>query len=147
MVDEIIFKSSRSAGELKLSDPKPPGSRYPVEYLRVSLRDRDIVASSARVYIDEPYGLAALFEDLATNRRGWEGVKEWSAVEGDFSLSCACDAHGQVAMKVTLKSGFGEDEWFVQAFFTLMPDSWRRWPRRSKNSSTWDARFDKGGGR
>jgi hypothetical protein len=50
MIDEVTIKSSRSAGELKLSDPKPPGSLYPVEYLRVSLKDKDIAASSAKIY-------------------------------------------------------------------------------------------------
>ena len=82
MVNEVTIKSSRSAGELKLSDPKPPGSRYPVEYLRVSLKDKDIAASSAKVYIYEPHSLALLFEELAASWKGWEGAKEWSSVEG-----------------------------------------------------------------
>ena len=55
MVDELTIKSSRSAGKLKFSEPKPPGSSHPVEYLRVSLEDREIAASSARIYIYEPY--------------------------------------------------------------------------------------------
>jgi hypothetical protein len=115
MVDEVIIKSSRSSSELKLSDPKPPRSRYPVEYLRVSLKDKEIAPSSAKVYIYEPHGLAALFADLATNWRGWEGAKEWSSVEEDFSLSCTSDALGHVALKVTLKSGVYEDDWYLQA--------------------------------
>ncbi|MDQ3685222.1 MAG: DUF6228 family protein [Acidobacteriota bacterium] len=115
MVDEVTIKSSRSVGELKLSDPKPPGSRYPVEYLRVSLKDKDITASSAKVYIYEPHSLALLFEELATSWKGWEGAKEWSSVEGDFSLSCKSDGLGHVAIEVTLKSGLYEDDWRVKA--------------------------------
>ncbi|MBA2502119.1 MAG: hypothetical protein H0V27_04480 [Pyrinomonadaceae bacterium] len=115
MVDEVTIKSSRSAGELKLSDPKPPGSRYPVEYLRVSLKDKDIAASSAKVYIYEPHSLALLFEELTASWKGWEGAKEWSSVEGDFSLSCKSDGLGHVAIEVTLKSGLYEDDWRVKA--------------------------------
>jgi hypothetical protein len=115
MVDEVTIKSSRSAGTLKLSDPKPPGSGYPVEYLRVSLKDKDIAASSAKVYIYEPHSLAALFEELAASWKGWEGAKEWSSVEGDFSLSCKSDGLGHVAIEVTLKSGLYEDDWCVKA--------------------------------
>ena len=115
MVDTVTIKSSRSAGELKLSKPQPPSVRYPVEYLRVSHKDKEIAASSAKVYIYEPYDLAAFFEGLSVNWRGWEGVKEWSSVEQDFSLSCTSDALGHVAMKVTLKSGLYEDDWCVQA--------------------------------
>jgi hypothetical protein len=115
MFNEVAIKSSRSAGELKLSDPKPPGSRHPVEYLRVSLKDKDIAASSARVYIYEPHSLASLFEDLAANWKGWQGVKQWHSVEEDFALSCTSDRLGHVVMEVTLKSVKYEDDWCVKA--------------------------------
>lgn len=119
MVDEVTIKSSRSAGELKLSEPKPPGSRHAVEYLRVSLKDREIAASSSKVYIYEPYALASFFSDLAVHWKGWEGEKVWHSVEEDFALSCTSDGLGHVAMKVTLKSGSYEDDWRVQAVIHL----------------------------
>ena len=115
MVDEVTIKSPRRGGELKLSEPKPPGSRHPVEYLRVSLKDKDIAASSARVYIYEPHSLASFFEELAVNWKGWEGVKQWHSVEEDFALSCTSDSLGHVAMEVTVKSGVYEDDWCVKA--------------------------------
>lgn len=115
MVDEVTIKSSRSAGELKLSDPKPPGTRHPVEYLRVSLKDKDIAASSAKIYLYEPHSLAAYFEELAAGWKGWQGVKQWSSIEGDFSLSCKSDSLGHTALEVMLKSGLYEDDWCVKA--------------------------------
>ena len=115
MVDTVTIKSSRGAGELKLSEPRPPSAGYPVEYLRVSLQDKEIAASSSKVYIYEPFGLAALFDDLAANWKGWEGVKERSSVEGDFALSCTSDGLGHVAVEVMLKSGVCEDDWRVKA--------------------------------
>ena len=115
MVDTVTIKSSSSSGELRLSEPKPPSARYPVEYLRVSLKDNEIAASSSKVYIYEPLGLAAFFEDLAGNWKGWEGVKQWSSIEGDFALSCTSDGLGHAAMGVTLKSGVYEDDWCVKA--------------------------------
>ena len=111
MVDELTIRSSRSAGKLKLSEPRPPGSSHPVEYLRVSLEDRDIAASTARVYIDEPYHLAAFFADLAAQWKGWAGEKEWHSVEDDLAISCTSDGQGH---GVTLKSGLYEDDWCVQ---------------------------------
>lgn len=115
MVKELTIKSSRSAGKLKLSEPKPPGSGHPVQYLRVSLEDREIAVSSARIYIYEPYDLVALFDDLAANWKGWSDEKEWRSVEGDFALSCTSDGLGHAALRVTLKSGVYEDDWCVQA--------------------------------
>jgi hypothetical protein len=115
MVDTVTIKSSLSAGELKLSEPKPPSTRYPVEHLRVSLKDKESAASSSKIYIYEPSGLGVFFEDLVANWKGWEGVKEWSSVEGDFVLSCTSDGLGHVAMEVMLKSGVYEDDWCVKA--------------------------------
>lgn len=34
MGEELTIKSSRSAGKLKFSEPKPPGSGHPVAFLR-----------------------------------------------------------------------------------------------------------------
>ena len=98
-----------------MSEPQPPGSRHPVEYFRVSLKDKDIAASSARVYIYEPHSLASHFAELAANWEGWEGVKQWHSVEGDFALSCTSDRLGHIAVGVTLKSGAYEDDWCVKA--------------------------------
>jgi hypothetical protein len=115
MGEELTIKSSRSAGKLKLSEPKPSGLSHRIQYLRVSVQDHEIAASSSRIYIYEPYNLAAFFEELASDWKGWAGKKEWSSVEGDFVLSCTSDGLGHVAMRVTLKSGLYEDDWCVQA--------------------------------
>ena len=115
MAEELTIKSSRSAGKLKLSEPKPPGSGHPVQYLRVSLEDREIAASSAWIYIYEPYDLIAFFDELAANWKGWPAEKEWHSVEDDFTLSCTADGLGHAALRVTLKSDVYEDGWCVQA--------------------------------
>ena len=113
MIEEVIIKSSRSAGELKFSEPKPPSLGRVVEYCRVTLKDRDIAISSARIY--EAAGVVMLFEDMAANSRGWEGEKRWSSVDNDFALSCALDVQDQLAMTITLKGPYHENDWCVQA--------------------------------
>ena len=84
-----------------------------VEYCRVTLKDRDIATSSARIY--DPAGVVTLFDDMAADRRGWEGEKQWDSVDNDFALSCTSDAQGAVAMTATLKGPYHEGEWCVQA--------------------------------
>lgn len=113
MSDSLIIKSSRSDGELKFYEPKPPGLNYELEYCRVSLSDREIAASSARIYL--PGDVAALFDDMAAHRRGWEGEKHLSSIEDDLAFSCTYHAPGQVAMNVTLRGGVYGDDWCVQA--------------------------------
>jgi hypothetical protein len=83
--------------------------------VRVSLKDKDIAASSAKIFLYTPHDLADFFEDLAVNWKGWEGVKDWASIEEDFALTCKSDNLGHVAMEVTLKSGLYEDDWCVKA--------------------------------
>jgi hypothetical protein len=112
MIDEVVIKSSRSAGELRFSEPKPSSSSHVVEYCRITLKDRDIATSSARIY--DPAGVAALFDGMQAARYGWEGVKQWSSVDNDFTLACEFDARGVVAMTATLRGPYHEGEWCVQ---------------------------------
>jgi hypothetical protein len=48
--DPVKIESSHSSGWLKFSDPKLSGVNYPVEYLRISLKGKEIADSSMRVY-------------------------------------------------------------------------------------------------
>jgi len=114
MEQELTIKSSRNAGRLKLSESNEAGSGRSAEYLRVSLEDHQMSASCSRVYLYERHGLAAFFVDLASQWKGWAGEKKWNSVEDDFGLSCTSDGLGHVALRVKLKSGLDDDDWFVQ---------------------------------
>jgi hypothetical protein len=112
MGDELTIKSSRSSGKLKFSERQPPNR--PVEYILVSLEDREFAASTSRIYLYQPDDLVAFLDELAREWKGWQGEKEWKSVEGDFALSGTADGLGVVALRVTLKSGPFEDDWCVQ---------------------------------
>ena len=67
MIDEVTIKSSRSAGELKLSEPKPPGSRHLVEYLRMNFAAASCgVSEEVELFLVEllVLRLCALFPDV-----------------------------------------------------------------------------------
>lgn len=119
MVDPLTIESSRSAGKLTFSDPKPPGMKYPVAYLRVSLKAKEIGDSSVRVYLYQPDSLAAFFEDIAANCQDSAAVQQWSSIEGDFALSGKSDGHGHLALEVTLKSDASADNWRVKAIIHI----------------------------
>ena len=116
MGDELTIRSSRSAAKLKFTERQPPPSlNHPAEYIRVTLEDRELAASSSRIYLHESYGLVAFFVELADEWKGWAGEKEWASLEGDFALSATANGLGLVALRVTLKSGLHENDWCVQA--------------------------------
>jgi len=112
MSDELTIKSSSSSGKLKFSEQQPPNR--PVEYIRVNLEDRELAASTSRIYLYQPDDLVAFLDELAREWKGWQGEKEWKSVEGDLALSGTADGLGVVALRVTLKSGPYEDDWCVQ---------------------------------
>ncbi len=60
--------------------------------------------------------LSSFFEDIASDWQGWQGAKEWRAVEGGLQLSCNADRLGHIAITVVLSSGAAvEGGWLVEA--------------------------------
>lgn len=115
----VAIKSSSSDNELQLSKPEETLHAGGSEHYRVTLKAESLIAS-ARIYAYEPHGkLSQFFENLAAHASGWNGEKQWSSLEGEFTLSCTHrhghpDNVGYVSMEVTLKSGHYEDDWRVQ---------------------------------
>ena len=80
---------------------------------RISRRDSDAIWSyeaaltipqataSAKVY-DIGDGPASFFRDLADSWKGFEGVEEYSTLEGELSFSCSHDGLGTISCTVTL---------------------------------------------
>lgn len=56
------------------------------------------------VYDDAQVYLAAFFNDLAENWRGWQGKKEWETLEGNMSLSATCDSLGHTYLSIYLRA-------------------------------------------
>jgi Family of unknown function (DUF6228) len=66
------------------------------------------------MYAGDGERLASLFEEMAENWKGWEGVKIWDAIEGDFSLSCTGDKLGHITIKVKLVGRNPPQLWSVE---------------------------------
>jgi len=114
MKDSIKIKSSGNDYELELSNPRPPGLNYPVEYIQVSIKGHDIAASSSDVYLYQPHDLARFFDEVAADCNGRDGEKEWASIEDDFCLVCKSDRIGHIEFKVTLKSGPYAEDWKME---------------------------------
>lgn len=72
------------------------------DYFTVALRANGLDAS-VRVasYLSE--GFAAFFGRLAAEWRGWEGVHEWSSLEGECILRARCDRAGHVTLTARME--------------------------------------------
>jgi Family of unknown function (DUF6228) len=118
-MESVTIKSSSGGNTLRLSNPKPPGSRYPVESIWMELRGREIAASSSQIYLYQSHDLMEFFEDLARHWKGWEGEKRWCSIEKDFVLSATSDSVGHISLGVSLRSGPYDEDWTVETAITI----------------------------
>ncbi len=58
--------------------------------------------------------LALLFRRLADDWKGWDGVRDWSSIEGTLDLRATHDGLGHVPMRVRIRSSLYEDAWNVE---------------------------------
>lgn len=63
-------------------------------------------------------GLAAFVRELATAWRGFDGVKEYSTIEGQLHLSCRHDGRGTIACRATLRQPW-TPEWTMEVAMEL----------------------------
>ena len=104
MKPSIIIKSVHYGTNLELSD-------YSGDYYAATLRGPHF-HGTARVYAYEPSAIyAAFFRDLAEHWRGWSGKKEWSSLEGEFSLIATSDSTGHTSLAIRLRAGPNPFDW------------------------------------
>lgn len=83
MLNSVILQSSRGSHKLTFSLPKGATQQHPVSAVIATLSGRDWLISTT-VYLYEPAGLIAFFEDLATP--AWSGERQWSSIENHLVL-------------------------------------------------------------
>lgn len=61
-------------------------------------------------------------QGLAGDWRGWNGTREWWALEGEMGLDACHDGRGNVTLGVTLKrsrTSYADDAWSARVVFTI----------------------------
>ncbi|UUD63571.1 hypothetical protein D16iCDA_18110 [Pseudomonas seleniipraecipitans] len=52
----------------------------------------------------DAYGLANLFEYLASHELPWQTSEKWESIEGEFMLEATCNSRGIVNFKVSISN-------------------------------------------
>ena len=117
-VNFIIIKCCKNDGELEFSCKEGLNQPTGQEYFRVTIKSRHL-SSFTDVYAFDPFdsNLVKFFEDLARNWKGFDGEKEWSSLEGEFSLSCSTDNLGHFALEATIRNN--EDTRYARKTFLI----------------------------
>jgi hypothetical protein len=88
---------------------------------RVAVTAHDHSASrTADAYTDRA-GIPRLLAAAARDWRGWDGVREWSSICGEFRIALTMDRLGHVRLDVRVQSEIRgiADEWQLDAAFSL----------------------------
>ena len=86
-------------------------------YFLAELRSAGL-AATALVSRYMSFGLADFFGGIAADWTGWEGVREWSSLEGELALDAESDRTGHVHLRVGLRCG-APPEWETHAGLLL----------------------------
>jgi Family of unknown function (DUF6228) len=119
-MDTLTIKAYEGAALLELSDPQPADPQQPVRSFVATFSDAGLRAHTLVDLFDDyempgsdvTY-LAALFDDLAANWRGWTGSKSWSALDGQLDLECSHDGLGHITVTIELHP-LDRTRWFVR---------------------------------
>lgn len=60
-----------------------------------------------------------LFSEMAAEWRGWQGTKEWAALEDDLRLRATADLTGHIALAVTMRNFSISVDWRLEATLYL----------------------------
>lgn len=101
----MIIKCCKNDGEIEFSEKEGLNQPAGQEYFRVTIRSKHLF-SFTDVYAFAPFDcdLVRFFEDLAENWKGFNGEKEWSSLEGEFSLTCTSDSLGHFVLNATISN-------------------------------------------
>jgi len=83
------------------------------DYFKVSLRSTSHSAVRNVYAYTDAEGIARLFQEAASEWRGWSGTKSWESLEGELRIELKADKTGHISMNVEINHDCGN------------PDPWR----------------------
>ncbi len=122
-MDSFVLGSGDGSARLEFSDLERD-HHGTADRLKATITDVGLVASARVVFnthINDASALATMFEEIAGQWRGWDGTRQWQALESPFRLCFTHDGIGHIRAEVTLGSGFYPEDWSVKACLILEP--------------------------
>ena len=118
----MVISGNANGAQIELSEPEYENGE--IEHYYVSIRENDFEAN-LRVYAFDPKneGLPKFFSELALDWKGWDGIRRWASLEGEFEICCTHDGLGHVETEATLRSSPYTHSWTAQVRFELSAGS------------------------
>jgi len=80
------------------------------DYFKVSLRSSSHSAVREVYAYTDPEGIASLFQEAASEWRGWNGTKSWESLEGEFKIELTADKKGHITINIGINHDCGNPE-------------------------------------
>jgi hypothetical protein len=94
-MDTVVIKSVYTSATLTFSEKD--GEYFNVVY------EGAAVKLQKRVWgYTDCQDLVNFFQFIAKEYKGWNGVRKWASIEGEFVLSATCDSLGHVMFSLTI---------------------------------------------
>jgi len=114
MMNDCVLKSPISSAILTFYDRD-------VEYFTVMYANPSVKLKKRVWGYTDCNLLIDLFMSIASEWRGWKGIKQWASIEGDFSISATCDSLGHVMLNIILVEFDGPEPWMSEVQLGLEP--------------------------
>jgi Family of unknown function (DUF6228) len=121
MNPSVTIKSARDGTRLTFSDAT--GESF-VASLESAHFNGHVVVST---YHSGPPSL--LFDGMAREWSGWDGKKEWAALEGELRITASSDHTGHIAVIVIMRNYCDPADWCLQATLELEAGQLEEWAR------------------
>lgn len=117
-IDKLLIRSEVGRTELELSELQKNTDGV-AQYLRVTLRDYGMTATSP-VYVFNPdVSMQAFFAALANDADDWKNQQVWETIDGELLFSAVTGLFGDIELHVTLSAEPHPDAWIVQSVIHL----------------------------
>lgn len=114
----VLIRSSRDGALLKLShfvgqENSAEADSFVVLAQRGDLRAEAMVSAYMAPHLGE------YFESMAADWTGWTGTKDWSSLEGEFTLSAKSDNTGHITLSYFLRPPYTGFHWELKGALEL----------------------------
>jgi hypothetical protein len=114
----VLIRSSRDGAFLELSRFIGQGNSADADSFIVLAQRGDLRANATVSAYMAPH-LGEYFESMAAEWAGWKGTKDWSSLEGEFTLSAKSDSTGHVTLSYFLRPPYTGFHWELKGALEL----------------------------
>lgn len=111
-MDAAVIKSGNTSATLTFCERD-------ADYFTVFYKSHAVKAKKRVWGYTDCQFLVDLFSFIAKEWKGWQGVQEWSSIEGELAISATSDSLGHVTLNIKISEFDGPEVWNLDVSMSL----------------------------